>query len=283
VTFDDFLPAYRGRLETLYNSSGAEGWSVSFEEFAGAVWKGVAAVAAAESRELSQLLSSLNAPDLGLALGCVKGHEKAWETFSWTYRTTIYESASAFTPDIVQARELTDAVVADLYGLDRDAPDRGSRFAYFHGRSSLKTWIRALVYRKFVDDYRRRKYEAPLPEELPAPEPRAASHDERSERAYAQLLGEAVGAVLRELAPGEKLLLSYYYVQKLTLRQIGRITGEHEATVSRHLDSLRKRVRTRIEGYLKNVKKLSSYDRERCLDFASRGVDVDLEGVLKIE
>lgn len=283
MTREDFLPAYRGRLETLYNSSGAERWSVSFEEFAAAVWKGVAAVAAAEPRELSQLLSSLNAPDLGLALGCVKGHEKAWETFSWTYRTTIYESASAFTPDIVQARELTDAVVADLYGLDREAPDRGSRFAYFHGRSSLKTWIRALVYRKFVDDYRRRKYEAPLPEELPAPESKATSHDERSERAYAQLLGEAVGAVLRELAPGEKLILSYYYVQKLTLKQIGRITGEHEATVSRHLEALRKRVRTRIEGYLKNVKKLSSYDRERCLDFASRGVDVDLEGVLKIE
>jgi RNA polymerase sigma-70 factor len=282
VTFEVFLSDHRKRLQTLYESSGAERWSVSLEEFAAAVWRGVQS-ASADPRELAQALTNLRAEDLALALGCMKGHEKAWEAFSWVYRSTIYESASTFTSDIVLARELTDSVVADLYGLNAQAPDRGSRFSYFHGRSSLKTWVRALVYRKFVDDYRRRKYEAPLPDELPAAGPGSGSPDEASERSYARLLGEAVTAVLGELSAPERLLLSYYYVQQLTLKQIGRITGEHEATVSRHLEALRKKVRTQIEAYLKNIKKLSNYDRERCLDFASRGVDVDLERVLKID
>jgi hypothetical protein len=92
-----------------------------------------------------------------------------------------------------------------------------------------------------------------------------------------------VEAALRNLLDSEKLLLSYAYVQQLTLKQIGRLRGEHEATVSRHLTALRKKLRKRIEGYLRKVRKLSAFEVDRCLDFAVRGVGVDLAGILKPE
>jgi hypothetical protein len=72
-------------------------------------------------------------------------------------------------------------------------------------------------------------------------------------------------------------------VQQLTLKQIGRLSGEHEATVSRHLEAVRGKLRKRIEGYLRNVKRLSAYEIDRCLDFASRGVTVELDRALKTE
>ena len=76
-------------------------------------------------------------------------------------------------------------------------------------------------------------------------------------------------------------MLGYYYVQQLTLKQIGRLTGEHEATISRHLEALRKKLRKRIEAYLRDVKRLNAYEVDRCLDFAARGVTVTLDRALK--
>lgn len=282
-TFDEFFASHRRPLEELYETSGAIRWSVSLEVFARAVWQGTAKTAANDPAQISQHLKNLRAEDLALALGCAQGNEQAWEAFSWGYRTTIYEAACSLAADLAQARELSDSLAAELYGVDSRAAGRQSRFAYFHGRSSLKTWLRAVVYQKFVDEYRRQRRLEPLPEDLSVPAAAGGSVSERDDQRYAQWLSEAVGVVLRELPVPEKLLLSYYYLQELTLKQIGRLTGEHEATVSRHLEALRKKLRKHIEVYLRRVKKLGAYDVDRCLDFASRGVAVDLEKALKPE
>ena len=42
-----------------------------------------------------------------------------------------------------EAEELADSLFAELYGLS--AEKRGSLLRYFHGRSSLKTWLRAVL------------------------------------------------------------------------------------------------------------------------------------------
>ena len=65
------------------------------------------------------------------------------------------------------------------------------------------------------------------------------------------------------------------------MKQIGRLTGEHESTVFRHLESLTRKLRKRIEGQLKRAGQLSSYQIDKCLDFAARGAEVNLERVLK--
>ena len=40
------------------------------------------------------------------------------------------------------ARELADSLYADLYGVEQRDGERQSLFRYFHGRSSLATWLR---------------------------------------------------------------------------------------------------------------------------------------------
>jgi hypothetical protein len=44
---------------------------------------------------------------------------------------------------------------------------------------------------------------------------------------------------------------------------------------------LRKKLRKRIEAYLRDVKRLNAYEVDRCLDFAARGVTVELDRALK--
>lgn len=283
LTFEKFLAAHRKTLETLFGASGAAAWSVSLEEFARVAWQGIARAAAAEPRKIPELLVSLRVNDLALVLGCLAGNEIAWNTFSFEYRGVLYEAAHAILHDEVLARDLADSLLAELYGLDSTKSARNSKLTYFHGRSSLKTWLRSVLYQRFVNEYRRQSRLEPLREEAAEPVTSQTPVSESDEQRYDGYLSEAVEAVLRDLPSSEKLLLSYAYVQQLTLKQIGRLRGEHEATVSRHLTKLRKKLRKRLEGYLRSVRNLSAYEVDRCLDFAVRGLGVDLDRVLKPE
>jgi RNA polymerase sigma-70 factor len=283
LKFDEFLALAGRQIEDLYQSSDAARWSVPVEDFARAVWQGVATPATDDPSRVSILLTAIRVKDLALALGCVRGNEPAWDTFCAEYRPVLYDAARALTHDEAPARELADSLFGDLYGLEKTETGRNSRFAYFHGRSSLKTWLRAVLYQKFVDEYRRQSRLAPLPEDAAEPVAREVSISAEDDRRYVDCLSEAVECALAELRPPDKLLLSWYYAQELTLKQIGRLTGEHEATISRHLETLRKRLRLRIENHLRKVRKLSALEVEQCLNFASRGVTVKLEKALKTE
>ena len=270
-------------MEEMFQSSDAARWSVPPEDLARAIWRGLVTPAGDDPGAIPALLQAIRAKDLALALGCARGNEPAWDTFCAQYRPVLYDSARALVHDEARARELADSLLAELYGLEKTEAGRNSRFAYFHGRSSLKTWLRAVLYQKFVDEYRRESKLAPLDEEIAEPPARPASVSAEDDRRYADCLGEAVEAALAELRAPERLLLSWYYVEELTLKEIGRLTGEHEATISRHLETLRKRLRLRIENHLRDVKKLSAFEVEQCLDFASRGVSVKLEKALRTE
>ena len=277
----EFPAKCHARLQERYESSGARGWAVSFEEFRQACWQGIRALSSAGDAEIIAGLESLRVEDLALALGCVGGHEPAWDTFCSQYRPTLYDAARALTHEEGQARELADSLLAELYGAEPGKEGRRPRLAYFHGRSSLKTWLRSVLYQRFVDEYRRQSRLEPLAEEVQEPVATNNTASEPDERRYAECLSEAVEHTLRELPAPEKLLLSYYYVQGLTLKQIGRLAGEHEATISRHLDRVREKLRKRIEGHLRKTRKLSAYEVERCLDFSARGVSMELEKILK--
>ncbi|HEV2350930.1 MAG TPA: RNA polymerase sigma factor [Terriglobia bacterium] len=281
MAFEEFFTANRRQVDELYQASAAARWCVPIEEFAQAAWKGVAAAAESEPAEIPKLLSALRSEDLALALGCARGNEEAWNTFCAKFRAILYEAALAIAHQEVEARELADSLLAELYGLDTSSPARSSRFAYFHGRSSLKTWLRAVLHQRYVDEYRRSSRLVQLPEDPPETAEAETPVSEDEDRRYAECLGEAVEATLKEIPADEKLLLGYYYVQELTLKQIGRLTSEHEATISRHLEALRKKLRKRIEAHLRNVKKLSAFELDRCLDFASRGVIMNMERALK--
>jgi RNA polymerase sigma factor (sigma-70 family) len=283
LTFRKFLAAHRRTLEALFAASGAARWSVRFQDFADVAWKGIAGGAAAEPGKVRDLLISLRVGDLGLVLGCLAGDEHAWNTFSYQYQGVLFEAAHVILHDDILARDLADSLMGDLFGLDSSRPGRNSKFKYFHGRSSLKTWLRSVLYQRFVDEYRRQSRLEPLPDGAAQPAAAEKPVSDTDERRYDGYLSEAVEAALRDLSDSEKLLLSYAYVQQMTLKQIGRLRGEHEATVSRHLAALRKKLRKRIEGYLRKERKLSAFEVDRCLDFAVRGVGVDLARILKPE
>jgi IS30 family transposase len=58
-------------------------------------------------------------------------------------------------------------------------------------------------------------------------------------------------AALERLAPRDRLRLGCYYAQQLTLAEVGRVLGEHEATVSRRLSRTRTELKKVVEHVLR--------------------------------
>ena len=255
-------------VRQLHARASASRWGVSEERFHEVLASSAAKMlgdAAPGAREIERYLSSLHLEDLALACACADGHEAAWDHFVRTHRPVLYRSADALEPG-GGAREVADALYADLFGLQEREGRRQSLFRYFHGRSSLATWLRAVLAQRFVDRVRSRRRLEPLPEhEEAAPAFTAAAPDPDRTR-YVALMCAALAAALGRLPDRDRLRMSLYYVQQLTLSQAGRLLNESEATVSRQLARTRGVLRKDVEDQLAREQRLSPAEIARCFE-----------------
>src|SRR6202035_4013845 len=89
-----------------------------------------------------------------LATACMEDRAAAWEHFVNAYRPYLRAAAAAVLrcgSASPEARELADSLFAELYGLADGTRGDRSLFRYFHGRSSLKTWLRAVLAQRHID------------------------------------------------------------------------------------------------------------------------------------
>jgi RNA polymerase sigma-70 factor, ECF subfamily len=244
----------------LHREANAERWHVDLDGFAQALERSAARAfptASPDRNELANYLESLRLEDLALACACEAGDETAWDHFMREHRPTLYRAADSLDPS-GGARDLADSLYAELYGLDSGSSVRKSLFRYFHGRSSLTTWLRTVLSQRHVDRIRAGRRTAPLPEEETSPAIAVASDPPDPDRPrYLELIQQALERATVRLAPRDRLRLAWYYVQGLTLAQVGRLTNEHEATVSRQLARTRRALREDIEQQLRNETHLS--------------------------
>ena len=87
-------------------------------------------------------------------------------------------------------------------------------------------------------------------------------------------------AALSGLGARDRLRLSCYYVQEMTLAQVGRLLGEHEATVSRKLDRARRHLRAQVERSLAANDRLGTDEIRLCYEYALEEWPFDLTGAL---
>jgi DNA-directed RNA polymerase specialized sigma24 family protein len=88
---------------------------------------------------------------------------------------------------------------------------------------------------------------------------------------YVEQLGAALATAVDRLEPRDRMRLSCYYVQRLTLAETGRLLHEHEATVSRQLARTRKIVRAHAEIHLKD-QGLTEVQISRAFECASEDI-----------
>jgi RNA polymerase sigma factor (sigma-70 family) len=211
------------------------------------------------------------ARDLELARQCAAGDEQAWERFVLDYRPLLYRAADALDSS-GSARDLADALYADLYGMPEGGRDRQSLFRYFQGRSSLATWLRAVLSQRYVDRLRAQRRLEPLPDADRASirqEGRADDPPDPDRTRHVALVHLALGRAVDRLDSRDRLRLGCYYVQELTLAETGRLLQEHEATVSRQLARVRRTLREDVERQLRADPGLSDAQIAECFASAS--------------
>src|SRR2546428_3429394 len=240
-----------GLATRLYRRAGAERWGVAQDVVPGPPAPSASRVFADRdptSRELAGLLESLHLKDLALAVACAAGHDAAWEHFVREYRSALYRSADAIDRS-GGAREQADSLYADLYGLSERDGERRSLFRYYHGRSRLATWLRAVLAQRHVDRLRAQRRVAPLPDETTEQTAGATTPPSDPDRPrLLTLIKDALAAALSRLSTRDRLRLGCYYAQELTPAEGGRLTAEHEATGSRELARARRALRGGLGG-----------------------------------
>jgi RNA polymerase sigma factor (sigma-70 family) len=282
------LASHPDLVDRLYSEVSASPWSVSRQRFEDALARSASKRFASCSLEdevsrpkLEEFLGALHLQDLSLAAACASGQPAAWEFFVITYRGYLRAAAAAILrckTDSVAAQDLADSLFTDLYGISASSSGKSedrSLFRYFHGRSSLKTWLRAVLAQRHIDSVRAsrrfveiedqsastsasgdgvpfRERVTPIDSSSSFPNPAHDSSPDPHRSQYLALFSDALHKALNALDPLDRKRLRLYYADQQTLAHIGRELGEHESSVSRNLDRIRRELRASVESALRS-------------------------------
>lgn len=270
------------------------------------------------TQEIRRFLGGIQDLDLYLTLACARGNEQAWWQFDRQHRSFIERLARRLASSGMDANEVIDSVYVELFGTKVVGGVRQSKFRTYTGRGTLRGWLRTVTWHAAVDLYRGRQAEIPL-------EDWSGSVDETRERQpwrgeargterlmlakvvrerYLSVTVAALDQSLATLDDRETLLLLYYHVEGLKLREIARIVEEHtspirrwfqrkpkrraqaspgrvhESTVMRWLERVYRKVLDGFRNELEKKHGLNAAEIEICLDIAkedlAQGVSLDL-------
>jgi RNA polymerase sigma factor (sigma-70 family) len=297
-------PSLRRSCQAIYaeafTASTAVQWGLPLEAFACALERSIQKHFAGHPPSAAQVqgyVSGLHLADLALACACSDGLSKAWDFFVASYQPYLRSAAAAIlrcSASSPAACDLADSLFADLYGLSEAARSR-SLFRYFHGRSSLKTWLRAVLAQRHIDSIRANRRFTSL-EDDPDQQPPKTSRpgilvtssvppDPDRER-YVDLFRHTLEVALGLLDPADKNRLRLYYAEQQTLAEIGKALGEHESSVSRNLERTRRELRHQVEQALRkgivasngaSQRGLSDAQIAFCFEYAAEDAPIDLD------
>jgi RNA polymerase sigma-70 factor len=257
--------------------------------------------------KIRQFIAELQDTDLYLSLACAQGNEQAWWQFDRLHRSFIERLARRLVRSGMDADEVIDSVYFELFGTKTVDEVRQSKFRTYTGRGTLRGWLRTIIWHSVVDLHRKRHDEIPLEEWSASGE---ESRERQAWRADARTSDDVMLAnIVRErfraaalaaldhslatLDDHETLLLLYYHVEGLKLREIARLVEEpaspirrwfqrqarrgaggrasrvHESTVMRWLDKVYRKISERFRSELANTHGLNPAQIEICLAVAA--------------
>ncbi len=289
------------RLDALYANSSSSTWQLTRAQFVAALERSVLKRFSDSSADYDQLdayLESLHIDDLILAAACMEGSEPAWEHFVSCYRGYLRAAAGVITKGRASgtdAQELADSLFAELFGLVDGKRGQASLLRYFHGRSSLKTWLRTILAQRHVDAIRRTRRFDSIEREggegeklFPAEGVPVSALDPHRGR-YVRCFVLALTHCLAALPADDRKRIELYYAREKTLAEIGSLLGEHESSASRHLEKARRELRAKVEECLRtgryssessqNLPSFSDAEIALCFQYAAEDSPIDFRQI----
>jgi RNA polymerase sigma-70 factor len=260
-----------------------------------------------QTEDIKEFLEQVQADDLFMALACANGNERAWWDFDQQHRSYLERVARHLAKTEMDAQEVIDQVYYELYGTKVVEGERVSKFSTYSGRGSLRGWLRTVIWHSLVDLHRRSHDEVSLDEmtenvgegaahasfaeTVPDGEDQMMHHLARER--YRKATVDSIGTAFASLDDHEKLLLLYYHVENLKLREIARMAESatsplrgwfqrksstrekdpssriHESTIMRWLEKSYGKVLQTFRAELQKAG-LKSEEVEICMDLATQ-------------
>lgn len=209
--------------------------------------------------EVANFLQQIQAEDLFMALACAGGSERAWWEFDQQHRAYLERVARHLAKTEIDAQEVIDTVYVELYGTRVVDGERVSKFATYSGRGSLRGWLRTVIWHSLVDLHRASHDEVSL-DEMTEAVGEGSAHanfaeislggedemiDHLAKERYRRATLASIETAFAGLDDHEKLLLLYYHVENLKLREIARLV-ESENSPLRDWFQRRSSVREKV-------------------------------------
>ena len=315
-TSDDLTNDSRSMIDDMFArcAENAPNFGVSQDSFEASLLKTIDKYLAAASTEQSdsadvdQFLEQIQAEDLFLALACANGNERAWWEFDQNHRSYLERVARHLAKTEVDAQEVIDTVYVELYGTRVVDGERVSKFATYSGRGSLRGWLRTVIWHSLVDLHRASHDEVSLDEMTEnvgegmahasfaeaAPGGEDEMIDHIAKERYRKATVSAIETAFASLDDHEKLLLLFYHVENLKLREIARLVENegsplrgwfqrksqtrsenpagriHESTIMRWLEKSYARVLQLFRDELSEKNNLTREEIEICMGLATQ-------------
>ena len=215
--------------------------------------------------EATPFVEHLHGRDLYLATCCAASHDSAWRRFEALYQRHIDELVRCMSRNPLQASEVGEALLVDLF-----LPDRSglSRIGSYDGRSSLATWLHVIVTHRVANERVRKWNTVERPGEMPevadsslVRELEAGMHAHR----YAGVFDSALRAACEQLSARECQMLVWRYQRGLLLEQIADRLAVHTSTVCRQLERLQVRIRKEVIATLSKTYGLNDEAIAECV------------------
>lgn len=258
--------------------------------------------------ETFDFLRQIQADDLMLALACANGNERAWWEFDQQHRSYLERVARHLARTDIDAQEVVDTVYVELYGTRVIDGERVSKFSTYSGRGSLRGWLRTVIWHSLVDLHRASHDEVSL-DEMTENVGEGYAHSSFAEvnlggegemieqitkDRYRKATLSSIENAFASLDNHEKLLLLYYHVENLKLREIARLventesplrgwfqrksasreenpaTRIHESTIMRWLEKSYAKVLKIFRAEIQTTHNLSEKELEICMELATQ-------------
>jgi RNA polymerase sigma-70 factor (ECF subfamily) len=212
--------------------------------------------------------------DLFLACACSHGDAGAIALFEQLYFAAEVDAACRRSGRIAPD-EMRQRVRAKLF------VGPSPKIASYVGRSSLRTWLRAVVGRLLIDASRERVRDVPTPEvDFSVLAFKGDDPDrELVKRTYRAALEGAFVDAAERLSPKDKNLLHYGLAQSLNIDQIGRIYGVHRVTAARWLQKARASFVEQIRAVVMERMQLTASEFDSVLRLVVSEIDVTIARV----
>jgi len=194
-------------------------------------------------KDVTDFLGQIQADDLFMAIACANGNERAWWEFDQQHRSYMERVARHLARTEMDATDIVDAVYEQLYGTRIVDGERVSKFATYSGRGSLRGWLRTVIWHSLVDRHRAGHDEVSLDEMTEnvgeggahanfAEQPAGGDEsmvDQITRERYRTATVTAIQNAFSSLEDHEKLILLYYHVENLKLREISRLVESEDS------------------------------------------------------